>query len=251
MLTDYAQSSPYSHVATELRRVCNVTENPTWVPNSPKQLANIIFHTSYMGTENSSDETKNRAAGLADEIGSYHQSFKIDIVVRALLKLFELTTGKKPAFSSNGGTNVEDLALQNIQARLRMVISYLLAQLLPWVRGRSGFLLVLGSANVDEGLRGYMTKYDCSSADVNPIGGISKQDLKNMILWASTKYGWAVLQDVVEAKPTAELRPIVNDSKEEHTQTDEEDMGMTYDELGMFGRLRKMGRCGPVSMYVE
>ena len=28
---------------------------------------------------------------------------------------------------------------------------------------------VLGSANVDEALRGYMTKYDCSSADINPI----------------------------------------------------------------------------------
>ena len=52
----------------------------------------------------------------------------------------------------------EDLALQNIQARLRMVTAYLFAQLLPWVRGRRGFLLVLGSANVDEGLRGYMTK---------------------------------------------------------------------------------------------
>ncbi|CAN0027958.1 unnamed protein product, partial [Choristocarpus tenellus] len=55
-----------------------------------------------------------------------------------------------------------------------MVISYLLAQLLPWVRGQEGYLLVLGSANVDEALRGYMTKYDCSSADLNPIGAISK-----------------------------------------------------------------------------
>ena len=52
-----------------------------------------------------------------------------------------------------------------------MVLAFLLAQLGPWVRGRSGFLLVLGSANVDEGLRGYLTKYDCSSADLNPIGG--------------------------------------------------------------------------------
>ena len=25
---------------------------------------------------------------------------------------------------------------------------------------------MLGSANVDEALRGYMTKYDCSSADI-------------------------------------------------------------------------------------
>ena len=26
-------------------------------------------------------------------------------------------------------------------------------------------------------------------------------------------------------------------------------MGMTYEELGLFGRLRKLGRCGPVSMF--
>jgi NAD+ synthase (glutamine-hydrolysing) len=39
-----------------------------------------------------------------------------------------------------------------------MVVAFLLAQLLPWVRGRGGFLLVLGSANVDEALRGYLTK---------------------------------------------------------------------------------------------
>jgi NAD+ synthase (glutamine-hydrolysing) len=35
---------------------------------------------------------------------------------------------------------------------------------------RNGSLLVLGSANVQEALRGYLTKYDCSSADINPIG---------------------------------------------------------------------------------
>jgi hypothetical protein len=31
-----------------------------------------------------------------------------------------------------------------------MVLAYLFAQLLPWARGRTGGLLVLGSANVDE-----------------------------------------------------------------------------------------------------
>jgi NAD+ synthase (glutamine-hydrolysing) len=34
----------------------------------------------------------------------------------------------------------------------------------------------------------------------------------------------------------------------EHSQLDEEEMGMTYEELGFFGRLRKLSRCGPVSM---
>jgi len=33
-----------------------------------------------------------------------------------------------------------------------MVLAYMFAQLLPWVRGRYGGLLVLGSANVDERL---------------------------------------------------------------------------------------------------
>lgn len=28
-------------------------------------------------------------------------------------------------------------------------------------------------------------------------------------------------------------------------------MGMTYKELGRFGRLRKMQRCGPLAMYTR
>jgi NAD+ synthase (glutamine-hydrolysing) len=106
------------------------------------------------------------------------------------------------------------------QARLRMVMSYMMAQLLPWVRGHSpGFLLVLGSGNVDEGLRGYMTKYDCSSADLNPIGSINKGDLKLLLKWAATKYGYSALSDVVKATPTAELRPFESGQSDgEHTQ---------------------------------
>ena len=37
-----------------------------------------------------------------------------------------------------------------LQARMRMVLSYLFAQLTLWARGQSGGMLVLGSANVDE-----------------------------------------------------------------------------------------------------
>jgi len=53
-----------------------------------------------------------------------------------------------------------------------------MAQLIPWTKSEKGFLLVLSSSNIAEGLRGYLTKYDCSAADINPIGGINKSDLK-------------------------------------------------------------------------
>lgn len=81
---------------------------------------------------------------------SYHVDMNMDTVVRSIHDLFTFVTGFKPRFRVHGGSDRENLALQNIQARLRMVISYLFAQLLPWVRGRDGGLLVLGSANVDE-----------------------------------------------------------------------------------------------------
>ena len=83
-------------------------------------------------------------------VDSYHVDMNMDTVVRSIHDLFTFITGFKPRFRVHGGTDRENLALQNIQARLRMVISYLFAQLLPWVRGRDGGLLVLGSANVDE-----------------------------------------------------------------------------------------------------
>ncbi|KAF0727444.1 hypothetical protein AaE_009527 [Aphanomyces astaci] len=222
-----------------------------------------------MGTENSSTATKARATRLAAEIGSYHLNMVIDTMVSAVVSTFSLLVGMTPKFGVHGGTPSEDLALQNIQARLRMVMAYLLAQLLPWVRSRSGFLLVLGSANVDEALRGYMTKYDCSSADLNPIGAVSKTDLKRLLVYAAAEYAYPTLAEIVAAPPTAELRPTSGDG--EHTQVDEEDMGMTYvdecrsvrskvrliwdgwmyryDELSWFGRLRKIDRCGPLWMF--
>jgi hypothetical protein len=93
--------------------------------------------------------------------------------------------------------------------------------------------------------RGYVTKYDASSADLNPIGAISKTDLRRFLQWAAENLGYTALFEIVTAPPTAELEPITAT----HRQVDEADMGMTYDELSQFGRLRKIHRCGPVSMF--
>lgn len=57
-----------------------------------------------------------------------------------------------------------------------------------------------------------------------------------------------VLNDIIEAPPTAELEPLENGKL---AQTDEQDMGMTYAELSEFGRLRKQSACGPFSMFCK
>ena len=270
-------------IVADARRIVKAPAESVWRPTDARDLASHILHTCYMGTSNSSAETRDRAARIAEQIGAFHQPAVIDRMVSATQSVFTTVSkrvmgtaeGMVPRFKSEGGNWREDLALQNIQARLRMVLSYFLAQLLLWSRTRvgaddevfdnGGFLLVLGSANVDEALAGYFTKYDCSAADINPIGGIAKGDVRRFLRFAGAGggagagasgagaawgcpdgYGWDALLDIERATPTAELCPLVDGAI---AQSDEDDMGMTYEDLGVLGRLRKIHRCGPVSMF--
>ncbi|XP_046583334.1 LOW QUALITY PROTEIN: glutamine-dependent NAD(+) synthetase-like [Haliotis rubra] len=227
-----------------------------YVPSDPRDLASRIFTTCYMASENSSEETRNRAVGLAQQIGSYHLNINIDVAVKAILTIFTTACMVVPKFKVHGGGLRENLALQNVQARVRMVLAYLFAQLCLWARGRSGGLLVLGSANVDESLRGYMTKYDCSSADINPIGGISKTDLRRFIQFSINRYKLTALASILKPTP-AEMTLMVDGwitstmFHKLYVFTLQEDMGMSYDELSVYGKLRKQRFCGPYSMFCK
>ncbi|KAM4596990.1 glutamine-dependent NAD(+) synthetase isoform 1-T1 [Fundulus diaphanus] len=234
-----------SQVLQDVRRVVG---DDSYTPQDPKELCGRIFTTCYMTSENSSQDTCSRARDLAGQIGSAHMNISIDMAVKGILGIFSVVTGRWPQFRANGGSNRENLALQNVQARVRMVLAYLFAQLSLWARGKPGGLLVLGSANVDESLTGYFTKYDCSSADINPIGGISKSDLKSFLVYCAERFQFAALRGILAAPPTAELEPLTDGQL---TQTDEADMGMTYSELSVIGRLRKISKCGPFSMFCK
>uniref|UniRef100_A0A671VIH0 Glutamine-dependent NAD(+) synthetase n=1 Tax=Sparus aurata TaxID=8175 RepID=A0A671VIH0_SPAAU len=232
-------------VLVDVRRVVG---DDSYRPRDPRELCGHIFTTCYMASENSSEDTCSRAKGLASQIGSTHMNINIDMAVKGILGIFSVVTGRFPQFRANGGSHRENLALQNVQARVRMVLAYLFAQLSLWARGKPGGLLVLGSANVDESLTGYFTKYDCSSADINPIGGISKTDLKSFLLYCVEQFQLTTLKGIVAAPPTAELEPLTDGQV---SQTDEADMGMTYSELSVIGRLRKISKCGPFSMFCK
>nr|XP_048710356.1 glutamine-dependent NAD(+) synthetase isoform X4 [Caretta caretta] len=232
-------------VLADVRRIVN---DETYTPEDSQEFCGHIFTTCYMASENSSQDTYNRAKLLAEQIGSYHINLNIDVAVKAIVGIFSMVMGRSPQFRVCGGSSRENLALQNVQARIRMVLAYLFAQLSHWARGMSGGLLVLGSANVDESLHGYLTKYDCSSADINPIGGISKTDLRNFIQYCMENFQLTALRSIMSAPPTAELEPLADGQV---SQTDEEDMGMTYTELSVYGKLRKMAKAGPYSMFCK
>lgn len=225
------------------------------LPTTPQEVCNRVLHTIYMGmSKQSSHETRQRAQDLSSAMGSYHINLDIDSVYHAQKDLIKTALGFDVKFRVEGGSDAENLTLQNIQARTRMVTAYEFAQILPTTRKLASGLLVLGSANVAEALVGYYTKYDCSSADINPIGAIDKSDLKRFLAWAQVEYDLPCLEDFLTATPTAELEPIVevegeDGKKTTYVQSDEADIGLTYAEMTVFGRLRKERKMGPLSMF--
>ena len=55
-----------------LRDARMLTGEENYTPTDARDLANKLLYTCYMGTKNSSAETRHRAKTLASEIGAYH-----------------------------------------------------------------------------------------------------------------------------------------------------------------------------------
>ena len=68
-----------------------------------------------MGTVNSSQDTRERAKRLAEQIGSNHLSIDIDEAVSANMAIFAQACDMMPKFKVHGGSEPENLALQNVQ----------------------------------------------------------------------------------------------------------------------------------------
>lgn len=93
------------------------------LPSTPQELCNRILHTIYMGmSQQSSRETRQRAQDLSEALGSYHINLDIDSVYHAQKELVKSSLGFDAKFKVEGGTEAENLMLQNIQARTRMVV---------------------------------------------------------------------------------------------------------------------------------
>jgi NAD+ synthase (glutamine-hydrolysing) len=58
-------------VIADARRIVGEPEDSEYVPTDARELCGRIMHTCYMGTENSTTETRARAKELAEAIGRF------------------------------------------------------------------------------------------------------------------------------------------------------------------------------------
>lgn len=194
-----------------------------------ESLARRLLVTVYQGTKNSSDVTRAAAQSVAELVGAEHHELNVDSLVEQYCELTESMLGRKLSWES------DDVALQNIQARVRAPSVWMLAN----VRGA----LLLSTSNRSEAAVGYATMDGDTCGGLAPIAGVDKAFLRRWLVYLE-KTGlpeWGAmpaLRAVNEQQPTAELRPP------SATQTDEEDL-MPYEVLDLIERAAVVRRFPP------
>ncbi len=133
------------------------------------------------------------ALALAEELEINCETLEIDRPRNELADLLDVTDPRH---------------VGNITARLRMTVLFHVAK----ERG----LLVLGTSNKSEMLTGYFTKFGDGASDIDPLGDLYKTQIYGLA------YDLNIPTRIIEKPPSAGL---------EEGQTDEDDLGMEYEEL--------------------
>ncbi|MEN6330069.1 MAG: NAD+ synthase [Methanobacteriaceae archaeon] len=160
---------------------------------NPEKILALIMPTSSTPSGDVEDAVK-----LAKQLGIKYKSINLDPLLAPVENICE------------GGLHQEHslLAQANLKARMRMMILYYHANALN--------RLVVGTGNRTELLVGYFTKYGDGGVDILPLGGLYKTDVRQLA------HHLEIPAEILDKKPTAGLWP---------GQTDEEDLGISYELL--------------------
>jgi NAD+ synthase (glutamine-hydrolysing) len=211
-----------------LRHITGLTETKTladWVHR--------LLHCVYQATANSSAATRQSAASLAEALGAEMSCLEIDRQVGDYVSCIEKVLGRPLTWQT------DDIALQNIQARVRAPSVWLLANVKN--------ALLLSTSNRSEAAVGYATMDGDTCGGLSPIAGIDKAFLLDWLRWLETKgpmglHPIPALATVNQMQPTAELRPPTAG------QTDEDDL-MPYRVLDAIERAAIRDKQSPVEVF--
>jgi len=167
-------------------------------------LHRLMLACLYQATENSSADTRAAAQAIAEGTGCTYDETDVTEQLKLYTREAERIAGRELTWEQ------DDLALQNIQARVRAPMIWY------WTNLRGSLLLT--TSNRSEGSVGYSTMDGDMAGGLAPIAGVSKDFVRRWLRFAQEEMGYTCLDQVNHLAPTAELRPL------ETKQTDEADL---------------------------
>ncbi|MBQ9396571.1 MAG: NAD(+) synthase [Proteobacteria bacterium] len=177
------------------------------------RMKDFLYCAYLPSAASSSSGTQDAAIALAEHFGFSCPIIPIGDIAAATRQAIESTLGRTLTWEK------DDLTLQNVQARTRSSIIWMLAN------AHNAMLLTTG--NMSEAAVGYATMDGDSSGCLDPIGNIPKTLVSSWLEWARKVHEIPALDLVFAQPPSAELRPV------ETKQTDEGDL-MPYPVLDAY-----------------
>ena len=198
-----------------------------------REIVSFLLLCAYQATRHSGQVTRQAASAVARALGAEHVELDVDEIVMDYRTLVEGAIGRELSWES------DDIALQNIQARVRSPSIWMFANL------RNA--LLLATSNRSEAAVGYATMDGDTSGGLSPIAGIDKAFLRRWLGWMETEGPSGLgaidaLSAITGQEPTAELRPVAKH------QTDEGDL-MPYDLLDAIERSAIRDKLGPIDVW--
>lgn len=195
---------------------------------SEKEIVGTILTTAYQATKNSSETTFQAAKTLSNSIGARFYNWNVDHEVDGYTKKIETIIGETISWEKH------DIPLQNIQARTRSPIIWMLANI--------NNSILLTTSNRSEGDLGYATMDGDTSGSLAPISSVDKVFIISWLKYAEEHLGYSGLKHVNSLKPTAELRPS------DQEQNDEEDL-MPYSIMVEIEQLAIRDHYSPIEVF--
>jgi len=169
-----------------------------------KNILEKILTCVYQKTKNNDLETLHSARKLSAELGAKFYLIYVDNVINDYLFKIEEMIGRELVWEK------DDVALQNIQARVRVPSVWLLANIKN--------ALLLTTSNRSEAAVGYATMDGDTCGGLAPIAGIDKEFVLSWLDYLSKKEYSRPLEFYKNLCPSAELRPL------DQNQIDEDDL---------------------------
>jgi NAD+ synthase len=151
------------------------------------------LHGLVMPSEVNDPDNMSDAERVAEELGIEYDIIEIQPIAEQIFEAVPSATEDR-------------MAMGNVYVRTRAVLNYFVANAEDRV--------VLGTGNRAEAMTGYFTKYGDQAVDCNPIGGLYKQQVRQLA------DALGVPADLVAQTPTAGMWD---------GQTDEAELGLGYD----------------------
>ena len=218
-------------------KFCQKMAHLSWLSKSPaghvSQVMPHLLLAVYQASEHSSKTTHQAAEKICAALHARFFEFNISPVVHHYTQWLANMRGRPLSWEE------DDLALQNIQARVRGPSVWLLANTYG--------ALLLSTSNRSEAAVGYATMDGDTCGGLSPIAGIDKAFILQWLRWMETEEALEVgplpaLKYINAQTPTAELRP------EHLKQSDEADL-MPYPILDAIERLAIRDRKMPLQVW--